>query len=131
MVTVRISARFVAHLKPGLTLKTCFHVTHINAFQLMSNTSALLQAARGCAGERKGRMGGLGVVGVVGSCCGGLHLTAWFFPGRNPKSKLFLSTGGTPTATLALVEEGHMYCTHAGGLWEERMPLAVNLPDFY
>lgn len=69
VVTMRISARFVAHLKPGLTLKTYFHATHFNAFQLMSNTSALLQAAHGCAGEHKGRMGagGWGDPAVVDS----------------------------------------------------------------
>jgi len=50
----------VAHLKPGLTLKTYFYVTHFNAFQLMSNTLALLQAAHKDTGERKGRMGGWG-----------------------------------------------------------------------
>lgn len=28
-------------------------------------------------------------------------------------------------------EEGHVYCTHAKGLGDERMPLTVKLPDFY
>lgn len=28
-------------------------------------------------------------------------------------------------------EEGHVYCTHARGLGDERMPLTVKLPDFY
>ncbi len=26
--------------------------------------------------------------------------------------------------------QGHIYCKHAGGLWDERIPLTVKLPDF-